>query len=316
MKEKVKVSILLGAEFLAIAIILLLIFFAGKKSYTVTFDLDGGTLIAGDVQQRVTQGHDANPPKVAKEGHYFLRWSGSYSKVTSDTTLKAIWEYETTPGIVYTDAEFSNYTEIVGAFRGLRGDVYIGAYHDEKKVLAIGERAFADLTDVTAFYLLDGILRIEDGAFSGCTDLEVIDLPDTAVYIGKEAFDGCASLTELVLPEDLEIIDDYAFRGCTALERIVIPESVKTIGKGAFAGCSSLVEIVIPEGVEIIDEGAFDTPAAKIYVCTEKATAELVLADGWCHESATVVWGAEAIDFVNELNKQENPDDAEEKSKK
>ena len=91
MREKIKVSILLGAEFIAIAIILLLIFFAGKKSYTVTFDPNGGTLIAGDLEQRVTQGHSANPPQVTKEGHYFLRWSGDYTKVTNDVTLRAIW---------------------------------------------------------------------------------------------------------------------------------------------------------------------------------------------------------------------------------
>ncbi len=315
MKEKLKVSILLGAEFLAIAIILLLIFFAGKKSYTVTFDLNGGTLIAGDLEQRVTQGHDANPPQVTKEGHYFLRWSGSYSKVTSDTTLKAIWEYETTPGIIYADSEFSNYTEIVGAFKGLRGEVYIGAYQDKKKVLGIGEKAFADLTDVTAFYLLDGVLRIENSAFQGCTNLEIIDLPDTTTYIGEYAFANCESLTELVLPTDLEIIAPYAFQNCTSLERIVIPENVKTIGEGAFQGCSSLVEIVIPDGVEVIGTGAFDAEDATIYVCTDKATAELTLAEDWCHESATVVWGLEAIDFKNELEKQNATDATNDKSK-
>ena len=39
MKQKIKLGIILGVEFVAIAVILLLIFFAGKKSYTVTFDL-------------------------------------------------------------------------------------------------------------------------------------------------------------------------------------------------------------------------------------------------------------------------------------
>ncbi len=314
MKEKIKVSILLGAEFLAIAIILLLIFFAGKKSYTVTFDLNGGTLIAGDVEQRVTQGHDANPPQVVKEGHYFLRWSGNYSRVTSDITLKAIWEYETTPGIVYADSEFANYTEIVGAFKGLRGEVYIGAYQDKKAVLGIGANAFADLTDVTAFYLLDGILRIENGAFSGCTDLKTIDLPSTTVYIGEYAFANCESLAELVLPHDLEVIDSYAFRNCTSLERIVIPDGVKTIGEGAFAGCSALVEIVIPDGVEFVGANAFDAKQADIYICAGKETSTIVLADGWCDSSASVIWGQTAIDFKAALEK-ENDTDALEQEK-
>ena len=303
MREKIKVSILLGAEFIAIAIILLLIFFAGKKSYTVTFDPNGGTLIAGDLEQRVTQGHSANPPQVTKEGHYFLRWSGDYTKVTNDVTLRAIWEYETTPGIIYADSEYTNYTEIIGSFKGLRGEVYIGAYHDKQKVLGIGEDAFADLTDVTAFYLLDGILRIENGAFRGCTSLREIDLPSTAVYIGEYALADCESIEELILPTDLEVIAPYAFANCTSLKRIEIPGNVKEIGEGAFAGCTSLVEVIIPPGVEIIGAGAFDTEDAKIYVCQGEESTELVLGEDWCPETATVVWGQAAIDYKATLDK-------------
>ena len=39
MKQKTKLIIILAVEFIAISLVLLLIFFAGKKSYTVTFDL-------------------------------------------------------------------------------------------------------------------------------------------------------------------------------------------------------------------------------------------------------------------------------------
>ena len=51
MKHKIKLGVILGVEFVAITLILLLIFFAGKKSYTVTFDLNGGTLISGELEQ-------------------------------------------------------------------------------------------------------------------------------------------------------------------------------------------------------------------------------------------------------------------------
>ncbi len=306
MKEKIKISVLLGAEFLAIAIILLLIFFAGKKSYTVTFDLNGGTLIAGDVEQRVTQGHDANPPKTAKEGHYFLKWSGSYQKITGDVTLKAIWEYETTPGIDYSDAENSNYTEIVGAFKYLNGDVYIGAYHDKIKVLGIREGAFADCAEITGMYLLDGILRIEDSAFRNCVAMEHIELPSTTTYIGDYAFAGCKSLTEVVLPEDLEILGDYAFAHCTSLKRVVIPEGVTHIGEDAFADCTSLEEVILPSTLQKIGSGAFTTLPLTIYVCTGEEGGA-IFGNNWCAEGTTLIFGQAALDYVASLEEAKEP---------
>ena len=100
MKQRAKLAIILGIEFIAIAVVLILIFFSTKKQYTITFDLDGGTLISGSLVQNVTQGHNATPPTAVKEGHYLRGWSGNYKGVTSNDRVTAIWEYETTPGIV------------------------------------------------------------------------------------------------------------------------------------------------------------------------------------------------------------------------
>ena len=300
MKQKTKLIIILAAEFVAISIVLLLIFFAGKKSYTVTFDLNGGILLGGETVQRVTQGQNATPPSVAKDGHYLMGWSGNYRKVTSDTTVRAIWEYETTPGIIYSDSKNQNFTEIVGSFEGLRGEVYIGAYQDEKIVLSINENAFRDRTEITAVHLLDGILSIEEGAFADCVKMEEIDIPSTVVRIGKGAFEGCKSLKSITLPASLVEIEEGAFAGCESLTEIIfvdaeknkdgeieytaslerigdgvflgcksvatvtLPESLKEIGTLAFSGCESLAEITIPSAVESIGVGAFDTDALKI----------------------------------------------------
>ena len=68
LKQKTKLIIILAVEFAAIIAVLALIFFAGKKVHTVTFDLNGGILISGDLEQRVTQGQHASPPSVAKYG--------------------------------------------------------------------------------------------------------------------------------------------------------------------------------------------------------------------------------------------------------
>jgi len=243
LKQQTKLIIIFAAEFIAIILILLLIFFAGKKSYTVTFDLNGGTLIDGSVEQRVTQGQSAYPPTVAKYGHYLRGWRGSYKSVTRDIVVKAIWEYETTFGIDYDFPENSNYCMIKSAFKEIQGEVYIGSFYNERQVLGIQAGAFKDRTGVTGIYMLDGILAIEEEAFAGCTSLEVVDIPSTVVRIGKGAFRDCENLKEIILPESLKIIEEGAFEGCTSLERVVFNEKLEVIGDYSFKGCTSLSKV-------------------------------------------------------------------------
>ncbi len=256
-KQRIKLFIILGVEFIAIAVMLLLIFFAGKQVHTVTFDLNGGVLLSGDLVQKVTQGHNATPPTAAKDGCYFLKWSGSYNRVTHDVTIAAVWEYETTAGIEYNIEENSNYCTISGAFKGLQGDVYIGGYKDGKKVLGIEDGAFKDCDGITRIHLLEGILTIGDSAFEGCTSLESIELPPTTVSLGDNVFKGCESLTEIVLPEQLKDLGDNAFAGCTSLKEVTAFTEMKSVGANAFAGCSALETIILYEGLESIGAGAF-----------------------------------------------------------
>ena len=264
MKQKTKLIIILAIEFVAIITILLLIFFAGKKTHTVTFDLNGGILLSGDVEQRVTQGQSATPPSVAKYGHYLRGWSGSYRSVTRDVTVKAIWEYETSPGIEYYFPEHTNYCEISGSFSEIQGEVYIGAYYNDRQVLGIQAGAFKDRTGITAVHLLDGILAIEDEAFMGCVNLESIEIPSTVVRIGEDAFKNCKNLKEIILPDSLHTIESGAFSGCESLEKIVFNNKLVTIGERAFSGCAALGEAELPESLRTVGSLAFsDCPALK-----------------------------------------------------
>ena len=45
--KKYRLHIFIGALICAVTVIFLLILFAGRKTYTVTFDLNGGELISG-----------------------------------------------------------------------------------------------------------------------------------------------------------------------------------------------------------------------------------------------------------------------------
>lgn len=252
MKEKysgkLKIIIAFSILFLVVSIILTLIFLDSKKTYTVTFDLDGGILMSGSLEQRVMQGQDAIPPSAIKDGAYLRGWSTSYQRITRDIVITAVWEYESTVGIIYTDSENQNYVEIERVYQYLRGEVYLSAFYNNKRVLGILDGAFRDCDGITKVYLLNGLIKIGDSAFEGCTSLEEIEIPETVTHLGKNAFKGCSSLKSLTLNKGLLSIGANAFEGCENLTEIIIPSSVTHIDPDAFAGCENLViKIFLPE---------------------------------------------------------------------
>ncbi len=252
MKQKIKIGIILGVEFIAITVILALIFFSGKKTYTVKFDLNGGTLVSGELVQNVAQGKSATAPKVAKEGCYLHSWSTSFKNVTKDIVVKAVWEWENktatgneiSTGFEYTSTENTDYCEIVKSYEYLYGDVYVAAHRDDKIILGMRAEALRDRDGVSNVYMLDGMLYIGEYAFAECDNLKSVELPGTLKVLGEGAFRDCTSLERIVFPDELEVIPAYAFAGCTSLKEIVIPASVKKIDQSAFLGCTALESIV------------------------------------------------------------------------
>lgn len=317
LRQKIKLLIVLGVEFLAITVMLLLIFFAGKRVYTVTFDLNGGTLLSGDVVQKVTQGKHAIPPTVTKDGCFFLKWEGSYREITKDTTVKAIWEYETSPGIEYTSAGEgydTNYCEITGCYDGLTGDIFIGAYHDGKKVLGIKEGAFENCDGITNIHLLDGILKIEDNAFKGCTNLVSIEMPSTVVNMGNSVFEGCESLESITLPKDLKVMGDDVFKNCTALEEVIMPEELEKMGAGVFANCTSLKVIILPETLAYIGSGAFDQENLDIYVYVKEEEIPEGWAEDWNSNNANVIYEYDGEEIDEEESEDNNENESGDKT--
>ena len=63
-KGRMKILVLFGLLFLIVSVLLMLIFLDSKKTYTVEFDPNGGTVLSGSLEQRVLQGQDAVPPSV------------------------------------------------------------------------------------------------------------------------------------------------------------------------------------------------------------------------------------------------------------
>lgn len=66
---------------------------AGKlpPRYDVHFELNGGSLVSGELLQSVSSGEDAVPPVAEREGYAFKGWSGTYQDVQADSDVLAQW---------------------------------------------------------------------------------------------------------------------------------------------------------------------------------------------------------------------------------
>ena len=281
LSHKVKLFIFISIEMIAIITIFLLILFAGKKRYTVTFDLNGGELLGGDLIQTVTRGQNATAPSVTKDGCYLLKWSEPYTKVTKNVYTVAIWEYETTAGIEYEVVENSNYCLISGCYKELSGSVYIGAYYNGLKVLGIKENAFEDCNKITSIHLLDGMLSIGNNAFKNCTSLKKINIPKTVETIGGGAFENCTNLETMTIPASIQNIREGAFENCANLETLVITESKSniTISPNAFKNCAKLSSITFEEIIEEapeVDEEDENDAAQEEQIIEEKTNKVII----------------------------------------
>ncbi|MGN0635291.1 MAG: leucine-rich repeat protein [Acutalibacteraceae bacterium] len=112
---------------------------------------------------------------------------------------------------------------LTGSADALSGAVVLPAEIGGYTVTGIGENAFQDCTDVTAFFLPDTITSIGDYAFENCIAMAQILLPESLVSIGAGAFWNCDSLVSVTVPATVTSIGSCAFYKCDALQSVIIP---------------------------------------------------------------------------------------------
>ena len=152
--------------------------------------------------------------------------------------------------------------EITQIPTGIFGDTGLEEVEIPDTVTSIGERSFADCSNLEKVSLSKNLESIGNRAFAGCTKIEKINLPKTLTEVDTYGwnwwypFDGCSNLKEIEFAEGITQIPTAIF-GNTGLENIKIPDTVTSIGERSFADCTKLEKIIFSEKVETIDRRAF-----------------------------------------------------------
>jgi hypothetical protein len=178
-----------------------------------------------------------------------------------------------------------NYTTNNGAititgYSGPGGSVNIPSSINGLPVVAIGDAAFQDRTNLVTVTIPNSVTNLGSRAFSGCSwligvnmptklpsigdytfwqcfQLTGITIPNTVTNIGQSAFYGCASLDHVHMPDTVKSIGDSAFEGCWRLTDCMVGSSLRNIGNHAFISCSNLALIVLPAGLTNVGDYAF-----------------------------------------------------------
>ena len=132
----------------------------------------------------------------------------------------------------------------------------------------------ADLKEVSALTIPEGVKSIGNNAFRGCSALKTITIPGSVSSIGEETFKDCSLTTvqyKITLAQWLQMdniprlfssvktitLSDVV--DLKAMSVLVIPDGVSRIGKYALDGLHSLTSITIPNSVKVIDDMAFSS---------------------------------------------------------
>ena len=183
----------------------------------------------------------------------------------------------------------ANRATITG-YNGSATALYIPGEIDGHEVVAIGDRAFQNRTDLKTVMIPDSVENIGIGTFSNCTqlaniswsknlekigenafyncdNLQIVEIPKSlkdvyatydSIDIPNGVFNGCSNLKTVNFEEGSTIIADALFRGCDGLEEVTIPDTITEIYGYVFADCKNLKNINISDSVTVIGQSVFE----------------------------------------------------------
>ena len=236
-------------------------FYTGN-TYTITYNLNGGTNAAGNPTSYRAGDDYVTLKDPVREGYTFLGWKRNdvpdrYEDTTrrddyfQNYTFTAEWKKieASAPSEENSDKNGNILSSFVGT---VLKNVLGGNY----KVTGNGEAEYtgpakANAKSVTIPNTIQTngttykVTSIAPNAFKNNKKLTSVKIGNNVAAIGANAFSGCKKLKKVTLGSGLTSINAKAFYKCTSLTKITIPKNVEKIGKQAFSNCSKLKSIVI-----------------------------------------------------------------------
>ena len=153
----------------------------------------------------------------------------------------------------------ANRATITG-YNGSAAALYIPEEIDGHEVVAIGDRAFQNRTDLKTVMIPDSVTEIQWRAFDGCINISNVTLSKNLKTMGERTFGDCKKITQIEIPKSLDKGGEWnagAFAGCTNLKKVTFEKGTTKIANNLFSGCTGIEEINIPDTVTEIKSYAF-----------------------------------------------------------
>lgn len=165
------------------------------------------------------------------------------------------------PKLNYTLNEDGASYSVTGIGEESGEEITIAAEYDNKPVIAVGNNAFQNCSNLVSVTIPSSVTSIGNNAFKECSGLTGVYIADLAAWCNIELAGASSNplcyahslylnnelVTELVIPDGITSIGNFTFYNCSNLISVTLPDSVNLISSNAFGGCSSLEKIIISE---------------------------------------------------------------------
>lgn len=151
--------------------------------------------------------------------------------------------------------------------------------------------------------VLDG--NIGERAFANCSNLTSINIYSEIESIGYKAFENCTSLIRFIIPDSVKNVGDDAFHNCSRLYQIIVGKNVETFGGYSFNGCSRLFEVVNYSDL-IFAKGSTNYGFVAYYaknVINDLSNSKILIENGFViYNDTSEKWLIESIEDVEEIS--------------